>query len=75
MDLEHATIFHPYIFVFGSCERLLHVLNLVSTVFGTVSSLHPTDFYTYIPTDQANIMLACMVVPKLDINLREILHT
>ena len=39
----------PYILVFGGCGRLLHALNpplclLVSTVFGTVSSLHPTSF-------------------------------
>ena len=40
----------PYIFVFGGCGRLLHALNptlqcfLVSTVFGTVSSLHLTSF-------------------------------
>ena len=36
----------PYIFIFQGCRRLLHALNptlqcfLVSTVFGTVSSLH-----------------------------------
>ena len=41
----------PYIFVFGGCGRLLHTLNptlqcfLVSTVFGTVSSLHLTSFF------------------------------
>ena len=40
----------PYIFVFRGCGRLLHALNptlqcfLVSTVFGTVSSLHLTSF-------------------------------
>ena len=40
----------PYIFVFRGCGRLLHALNptsqclLVSTVFGTVSSLQPTSF-------------------------------
>ena len=37
----------PYILVFGGCGRLLHTLNsivLVSPVFGTVSSLHPTSF-------------------------------
>ena len=40
----------PYISVFGGCGRLLHGLNstsqclLVPTVFGTVSSLHPTSF-------------------------------
>ena len=40
----------PYISVFWGCGRLLHALNhtlqwlLVSTVFGTVVSLH--DFYT-----------------------------
>ena len=39
-----------YIFVFRGCGRLLHALNptlqcfLVSTVFGTVSSLHLTSF-------------------------------
>ena len=39
-----------YIFVFGGCGRLLHALNptlqcfLVSTVLGTVSSLHLTSF-------------------------------
>ena len=45
----------PYILVFWGCGRLLHVLNhtlqwlLVSTVFGTVSSLHLIyDFYTCI---------------------------
>ena len=41
----------PYISFLGGCGRLLHALNhtlqwlLVSTVFGTVSSLH-LDFYT-----------------------------
>ena len=41
----------PYIFVFRGCGRLLHALNptlqcfLVSTVFGTVSSLHLTSFF------------------------------
>ena len=40
----------PYIFVFRGCGRLLRALNptlqcfLVSTVFGTVSSLHLTSF-------------------------------
>ena len=40
----------PYIFVFRGCGILLHALNptlqcfLVSTVFGTVSSLHLTSF-------------------------------
>ena len=48
----------PYISVFWGCGRLLHALNhtlqwlLVSTVFGTVSSLHLNfifnDFYTCI---------------------------
>ena len=38
----------PYILVFGGCGRLLNALNLllVLTVFGTISSLHPTSFYT-----------------------------
>ena len=50
----------PYISVFWGCGRLLHALNhtlqwlLVSTVFGTVSSLHLNfifnDFYTCIIT-------------------------
>ena len=47
----------PYISVFWGCGRLLHALNhtlqwlLVSTVFGTVSSLHLiSDFYTCIYT-------------------------
>ena len=40
----------PYISFFGGCGRLLHALNhtlqwlLVSTVFGTVSSLHLNSF-------------------------------
>ena len=40
----------PKILVFEGCGRLLHALTpprrclLVSTVFGTVSSLHPTSF-------------------------------
>ena len=40
----------PYILVFWGCGRLLHALNLtlqwllVSTVFGTVSSLHLISF-------------------------------
>ena len=40
---------HPYILVFWGCGRLLHALNptlqglLVSTVLGTVSSLHSTS--------------------------------
>ena len=40
----------PYISVFWGCRRLLHALNhtlqwlLVSTVFGTVSSLHLISF-------------------------------
>ena len=45
----------PYISFFWGCGRLLHALNhtlqwlLVSTVFGTVSSLHLiSDFYTCI---------------------------
>ena len=53
------TIFHnppPYVSFLGGCGRLLHTVNstsqylLVSPVFGTVSSLHPTsyDFYTCI---------------------------
>ena len=42
-----------YILVFWGCGRLLHALNpilqcfLVSTVFGTVSSLHLTSFMMY----------------------------
>ena len=47
----------PYIFVFRDCGRLLHALNptlqcfLVSTVFGTVSSLHLTSFlHLYVDT-------------------------
>ena len=39
---------NPYILVFGGCGRLLHALtpprSAVSTVFGMVSSLHPTSF-------------------------------
>ena len=49
----------PYISFFGGCGRLLHTVNstsqclLVSPVFGTVSSLHPTsDFYIYTNTKQ-----------------------
>ena len=40
----------PYISFFGGCGRLLHTVHstsqclLVSPVFGTVSSLHPTSF-------------------------------
>ena len=47
----------PYISVFGSCGRLLHALNhtlqclLVSTVFGTVSSLYTSCFiFTLVAT-------------------------
>ena len=56
----------PYIFVFGGCGRLLHALNptlqcfLVSTVFGTVSSLHLTSFlmiFTLVYKALSNIML------------------
>ena len=44
----------PYILGFGGCRRMLHTLTptsqglLVSTVFGTVSYLHPSLFcYSY----------------------------
>ena len=42
---------NPYILILGGCGRLLHTLavpSCVSTVFSTVSSLHPTSFlYLY----------------------------
>ena len=48
--MQQSSATSPYIFVFRGSGRLLHALNhtlqcfLVSTVFGTVSSLHLTSF-------------------------------
>ena len=67
----------PYILVFWGCGRLLHALNhtlqwlLVSTVFGTVSSLHLISFLmifilVYLCTEeQCRFLVFHRIVPHL----------
>ena len=61
----------PYISVFWGCGRLLHALNLtlqwllVSTVFGTVSSLHLISFlmiFTLVIIRDETFQILCTLV-------------
>ena len=57
----------PYISVFWGCGRLLHALNhtlqwlLVSTVFGTVSSLHLISIFTVVMNVLYTLVPKCTV--------------
>ena len=64
----------PYIFVFRGCGRLLHALNptlqcfLVSTVFGTVSSLHLTSFLMIFTLVLIAILCSSFIIDKELVN-------
>ena len=62
-SMQQSSATPPYISVFWGCGRLLHALNhtlqwlLVSTVFGTVSSLHLISFlmiFTLVEIEQCD---------------------